>query len=234
MKLYAGTSGFAYKEWRGIFYPEKIQPGKMLAFYSEKLNAVEVNYTFYHMPTEKVLAPWREEVPEDFAFAIKAPRMITHFKRLKHVDEEADYFFKTLLTVLGGKLGPVLMQFPENFHADRARLETFLGLIPEKVRCAFEFRSESWHEAGIYDLLRESGHTLCTADTDEAPATDLHGEGSWGYLRLRRSDYGEAELSAWAKRVRELRWETAFVFFKHEDEARGPGEAIRFRELFCI
>ena len=111
MELHVGTSGYGYKEWKGIFYPEKISPKEMLRFYGERFNAVEINYTFYHMPTERILAPWAEQVPDDFVFALKAPRVITHLKRLKDVGEEADYFFRTL-SVLGKKLGAVLFQFP--------------------------------------------------------------------------------------------------------------------------
>jgi uncharacterized protein YecE (DUF72 family) len=230
MKLHVGTSGYAYKEWKGIFYPEKISPKEMLRFYGERLNAVEINYTFHHMPTARVLTPWAEHVPDDFVFALKAPQVMTHVKRLRDVGEEADYFFRTL-KVLGKKLGTVLFQFPGHFRANRPRLEEFLPLIPETVACAFEFRSPTWLEAGIPELLADGGHTLCTADADETPATESLGTAAWGYLRLRRSDYTEADLSRWAERVRGQPWERAFVFFKHEDEAKGPGEAVRFREL---
>lgn len=155
---------------------------------------------------------------------------MTHLKRLKDVEEEADYFFRTV-TVLGKKLGTVLFQFPAYFRANRPRLEDFLRLIPETVACAFEFRSPTWLEAGIPELLAGSGHALCTADADDAPAEEILGKAPWGYLRLRRSDYTEGDLSRWAERVRGQPWERAFVFFKHEDEAKGPGEALRFREL---
>jgi uncharacterized protein YecE (DUF72 family) len=230
MKLYVGTSGYAYKEWRGIFYPEKIDPKEMLRFYGARLGAVEINYTFYHMPTERVLASWTEQVPPDFVFTLKAPQVLTHRKRLKEVGEEAEYFFRTI-SVLGESLGAVLLQFPANFRANRPRLEEFLPLIPENIRCAFEFRSPTWLEEGIPELLAGSGHCLCTADSDEAPAGKIAGGSNWGYLRLRRSGYTEADLSEWAGRVRAQKWEKCFVFFKHEEEAKGPGEALRFREL---
>src|SRR5512146_1236000 len=110
MKLHVGTSGYGYKEWQGIFYPEKISPKEMLHFYGERLNAVEINYTFYHMPTEKILVPWAEQVPDDFSFALKAPQVITHLKQLRNVEEEIDYFFRTV-AILGEKLGAVLFQF---------------------------------------------------------------------------------------------------------------------------
>jgi uncharacterized protein YecE (DUF72 family) len=230
MKIHVGTSGYGYKEWKGIFYPEKISPKEMLRFYSERLGAVEINNTFYHMPTEGVLASWAEQVPDDFVFALKAPQVITHLKRLRNVDAEADYLFRTLL-VLKKRLGPVLFQFPKSFHADRPALENFLDLIPGNTSCVFEFRSPSWLEVEILDLLRKRGHSLCTADTDENPANEIITTASWGYLRLRRSDYTDADLSEWIGRILSQKWERAFVFFKHEEEAKGAEMAMRFRAL---
>ncbi len=230
MKLYIGTSGFGYKEWKGKFYPDKILPKEMLRVYSERLNAVEINNTFYHMPAEGVLASWAEQVPDDFVFALKAPQVITHLKRLRNVGEETGYLFRTLL-VLKRKLGPVLFQFPGSFRADRPALEAFLSLIPGNMSCAFEFRSPSWLDVEIPALLREKGFSLCIADTDEEPANEIIGTASWGYVRLRRSDYTDADLSQWMERVLSQKWERAFVFFKHEEEAKGPEMAMRFQEL---
>lgn len=230
MRLHVGTSGYGYKEWKGIFYPEKISPKEMLHFYGERFNAVEINYTYYHMPTERLLASWAEQVPDGFVFVFKAPQVITHVKRLKEVGEEAGYFFRTL-ALLEEKLGAVLCQFPASFRANLPRLETFLTLIPATVRCAFEFRSPTWLEAGVADLLRDRGHSLCTADTDETPARDIISTAAWGYLRLRRPGYTDADLAGWADRISTQSWERAFVFFKHEEEAMGPKMALRFREL---
>jgi len=229
MKIHVGTSGYGYKEWKGTFYPEKISPREMLRFYSERLGTVEINNTFYHMPTEGVLASWAEQVPGDFIFAIKAPQVITHLKRLRNVEEETDYLFRTL-SVLDMKLGPVLFQFPKSFRADRPALEDFLALIPD-MSCAFEFRSPSWLDAEILDLLRERGCSLCIADADENPTNEIINTAPWGYLRLRRSDYADADLSQWLERILSQKWERAFVFFKHEEEAKGAEMAMRFREL---
>jgi len=230
MKIHVGTSGYGYKEWNGIFYPEKISPKEMLRFYAERLSAVEINYTFYHMPTAGVLTSWAEQVPDDFAFALKAPQVITHLKQLRNVGEETEYFFKTL-SVLDRKLGPALFQFPKSFRANRPALEEFLALIPDNRHCAFEFRSPTWLDAGIPDLLRKRGCSLCIADADENPANEIISTAQWGYLRLRRSDYTEADLSQWLERILAQKWERAFVFFKHEEEAKGPEMAIRFLEL---
>ncbi|HTG81546.1 MAG TPA: DUF72 domain-containing protein [Geobacteraceae bacterium] len=234
MKFHVGTSGYGYKEWKGVFYPEKISPKEMLRFYGERLTAVEINYTFYHMPTERILASWAEQVPDGFAFALKAPQVVTHLKQLRNVGEEADYFFRTA-AVLGEKLGAVLFQFPKSFRADLPVLEDFLRLIPRGVHCAFEFRSPTWLAAGMPDLLRDRGHSLCTADTDEKPAQEIVGTAPWGYLRLRRTDYTDADLAQWLERMGAQRWERAFVFFKHEEEGAepmtGPDVALRFRAL---
>jgi uncharacterized protein YecE (DUF72 family) len=231
MKLYAGTSGFAYKEWKGRFYPEKISPKEMLRFYSGRLSTVEINNTFYRMPKGSVLRSWAEQVPDDFIFVLKAPQVITHLKRLRDVIEETEYLFRTL-SVLGKRLGPVLFQFPRSFRADRPAFEDFLDLIPSNTACAFEFRNPSWLDDDILDLLREKGSSLCVADTDEKPANEIIPTASWGYLRLRRSDYTDGNLSRWLERILSQKWERAFVFFKHEDDdAQGPEMAVRFREL---
>jgi uncharacterized protein YecE (DUF72 family) len=230
MKIYVGTSGYGYKEWKGKFYPDKISPKEMLRFYSERLSAVEINNTFYHMPTEGVLSSWAEQVPDDFVFALKAPQVITHLKRLRNVGEETEYLFRTL-SVLEKKLGPVLFQFPASFHADHPSMKEFLNLVPDNISCAFEFRSPSWLDGEIPDLLRERGHSLCIADTDEDPANEIISTATWGYLRLRRSDYTDAGLSQWMERILSQKWKKAFVFFKHEEEAKGPEMAERFHEL---
>lgn len=229
MKFYIGTSGYSYKEWRGIFYPEKISPHNMLHFYAEHLGAVEINNTFYRMPTADVLEAWTRQVPVNFVFAFKAPRMITHVKRLKNAGSEMQYLFRTL-SVLHLKLGPVLFQFPESFHANTAALAGFLDLIPDKMPCAFEFRHASWNNDEVWDLLHKRDCSLCTTDRDEIPAQDIVRTASWGYLRLRRSDYTDGDLASWLERIRRQKWKTAFVFFKHEDKARGPELAMRFEK----
>jgi len=230
MKIHVGTSGYGYKEWKGIFYPEKISPHDMLRFYGERFDTVEINYTFYHMPTVAGLTSWSEQVPDDFTFSLKAPQAMTHLKLLRNVAEETRYFFKTL-SVLEKKAGPALFQLPGSFRANQTVLEEFLALIPAGMACAFEFRSKSWFKKEILELLRARGCSLCIADTDEKPAGEIISTADWGYLRLRRSDYTEADLSKWLERILAQQWERAFVFFKHEEEARGPELAKLFREL---
>lgn len=230
MEIHVGTSGYGYKEWKGAFYPEKITPKEMLRFYSARLGVVEINNTFYHMPTPGVLKSWAEQVPDDFVFAFKAPRLFSHVKRLKDVNEEAAYLFKTL-AVLGRKLGPVLFQFPKSFRAQPEVLEKLLRMVPDGVSCAFEFRSASRLDSEIQDILRTSAASLCTADTDDDPANAIISTAPWGYLRLRRSDYSDEDLAQWKSRIIAQKWTRAFVFFKHEEKAKGAAMAMRFDEM---
>ena len=230
MKIYVGTSGYSYQEWKGKFYPEKIQAKEMLRFYSVRLGAVEINNTFYHMPKESLLLSWAGEVPDGFVFAIKAPQVITHMKRLRNVGQETEYLFNTL-SVLGKKLGPVLFQFPGSFHKDLSVFQDFLSMIPRDALCAFEFRSPSWTDASIMDLLHKRDFSLCVADTDEKSVDEITKTARWGYLRLRRSDYSDADLSLWLDRILSRRWKSAFVFFKHEEGAGGAEMAMRFLEF---
>jgi uncharacterized protein YecE (DUF72 family) len=230
MKIYVGTSGYGYKEWKGIFYPEKISPHDMLRFYGERFDTVEINYTFYHMPTVAGLYSWADQVPDDFLFALKAPQVITHMKILRDVGDETRYYFKTL-SVLKKRLGPALFQFPGSFRANPQVLEEFLHLIPKNSLCTFDFRSRSWFRKDILELLRARDFSLCTEDTDEKPVDEIVSTASWGYLRLRRSGYSDPDLSQWLERILAQSWERVFVYFKHEEEAKGPELARRFREL---
>ena len=231
MDLHAGTSGFAYKEWKGAFYPEDLANDRMLAFYAGELPAVEINNTFYRLPREGVLARWAEEVPDGFRFVIKASQKITHYKRLKDTDSETGYLLSAL-GALGAKLGAVLFQLPPNLKCDLPRLEAFLDLLPGTLAAAFEFRHPSWAEGGVREVLAARKVALVAADTDEEPwAGELPGTAPWGYLRLRRQDYDDAALAEWHRRIAATGWREAFVFFKHEDEAAGPRMARRFLEL---
>jgi uncharacterized protein YecE (DUF72 family) len=236
MRLYAGTSGFSYKEWKGIFYPEKLPAKGMLAFYAARLPAVEINNTFYRMPRGSLLEGWAGEVPEGFRFSLKASRRITHIKRLKDVEEETAYLIRTC-AVLKERLGVLLFQLPPYLKKDAARLDGFLRILPDGTRAAFEFRHESWLDEEIYGLLRERNCAVCVTETGQAPPaggeTPVVSTAGWGYLRLRRESYPETELRSWIARIRAAGWSEAFVFFKHEDEAAGPkmaGELVRLAE----
>ena len=230
MSIYVGTSGYSYKEWKGNFYPEKIPAKEMLRFYSERLSTVEINATFYRMPQTSMLENWKEQVPATFRFSLKAPQRITHFKRLKETDEETKYFFETA-SVLADELGVVLFQLPPNMKKDFARLEIFLTQLPAATRAAFEFRHPSWFDDDVLDLLRSQNRALCVSDTDDLPTTHIDKTADWGYLRLRRVNYSEENLTDWLGRIRDQNWKETFLFFKHEDEGTGPKLAAHFVEL---
>ena len=227
MRAFVGTSGYAYKEWKGRFYPEKIAANKMLNYYGQQFNGVEINNTFYRMPSERVLVNWYDEVPDSFVFVLKASRKITHFKRLKaEAEDELRYLLKTA-SVLRDKLGPTLFQLPPNLKKDLERLETFLGFLPKRWRAAFEFRHESWYDDDVYEALRGVNAALVIAETDEGSVPRV-ATADWGYLRLRKLEYTEPELHDWADWMSAQEWSDGFAFFKHEDTGGGPELARRF------
>jgi uncharacterized protein YecE (DUF72 family) len=230
MQVLVGTSGYSYKEWKGPFYPEKLPAGEMLRFYAQRLRTVEINNTFYRMPDETVLSRWSEEVPDDFAFSVKAPRRISHDKRLRETEPDVAEFLRRT-SVLGPKLGPVLFQLPPFMRKDLPRLEDFLGLLPEALRTAFEFRHPSWQDDSVYETLRARAAMLCIADTDEGE-TPLVSTSDAGYLRLRREQYDDADLRAWVEQIARQPWDRAYVYFKHENAGLGAKFAQRFNELW--
>jgi len=230
MDLHVGTSGYSYKEWKGIFYPEDLPASEMLHYYGSLLPSVEINNTFYRMPKASVLENWAEQVPDDFRFAVKASQRITHHRRLANADDEVDYLLTTLNT-LGPKLGVVLFQLPPNFKADASRLDDFLDLIPKGTPAAFEFRHKSWLDDEVYELLRKRDFAWCIADTESDEETPVISTASWGYLRLRKPGYSKAELKTWVKDIRSKGWDRAFVYFKHEDEGAGPKMAADFLKI---
>jgi uncharacterized protein YecE (DUF72 family) len=225
-----GTSGFSYKEWKGPFYPDDLANADMLRFYAQRLPAVEINNTFYRMPKASVLEGWAAQVPEDFRFAIKASRRITHIKRLKEPVDETRYLLDTL-GALGARLGVVLFQLPPNLKKDLARLDAFLALLGRRVPAAFEFRHESWEDDEVAACLAARGAALVAAETEEREDTPLRATAGFTYLRLRKMAYTEAELRAWLARLEDLRVEEAFVFFKHEDAGAGPRLAAELLSL---
>jgi uncharacterized protein YecE (DUF72 family) len=225
MNVRVGTSGFAYREWKGSFYPEKIAADAMLPYYASRFGAVEINNTFRRMPTGKVVAGWADQVPDDFRFVLKAPQHITHFRRLKGVAVPVRSFLK-VARELGRKQGPLLFQLPPNFKKDMARLAHLLGLLPKTVRAAVEFRHASWFDEEVYAALRAASVALAAVETEEGKSP-LVATAPFGYLRLRDAAYTDRQLRAWATAIRAQGWEDAWVFFKHEDEGRGPKLAAR-------
>lgn len=230
MDLYVGTSGYSYKEWKGKFYPEKLPQKQMLPYYGERFRSVEINATFFAVPKTSVLEGWANAVPEGFKFVLKAPKQITHVQGLKDAGDALARLLEGAAT-LNERGGPLLFQLPPTAKKDVPRLCSFLALLPPRCRAAFEFRHASWFDEEVFGLLREHHAALCLAEADNDLDVPFVATADWGYLRLRRPDYGDAELKTWAKRVRKQNWREAYVFFKHEDEGKGPQMAKRFLEL---
>lgn len=230
MRVACGTSGYNYDEWKGSFYPGELAKSKRLAYYASQLGAVEINYSFYRKPTVKALEGWARETPAGFTFVLKAWQRITHQARLKDAGELTRSFCDTART-LGDKLGPLLFQLPPNFKLDAPRLEAFLAELPDGIRGAFEFRHPSWFDERVYALLGARGCVLAAAESEELQAP-LVKTASWAYLRLRREEYDDAALDAWAERARAGGYDEVYAFFKHEDGAKGPRFAARFRSRF--
>ena len=229
MRVITGTSGFSYAAWKGSFYPRDLPSRRMLAWYASRLPAVEANATFYRLPRPETLASWREQVPTGFTFALKAPQRVTHVKRLRDAGDVVAAFYRAAAE-LGETLGPVLFQLPPTLARDLPRLQDFLALLPPGGRAAFEFRHPSWLDDAVLNTLARAGAALCIAEADES-STPALATAAFGYLRLRRASYGEADLHAWGERILAQPWSEAFVFFKHEDEARGPAFALAMREV---
>jgi uncharacterized protein YecE (DUF72 family) len=224
-----GASGFSYKEWLGRFYPPKLPGTKMLAYYSERLPTVEINYTFRAMPRRAMLEGWAAKTTPHFRFALKAPQRITHFARLRATGETLDYFLETT-RALGERLGPVLFQLPPDLVRDDALLTDFIEQIDRRVHAAFEFRNSSWFAAPVLEIMRSRGVALCIAETEKL-ASPVEATASHAYLRLRRESYDEPSLVQWAQQIRNLAQsaEEIFIYFKHE--AAAPELAIRLQTL---
>ena len=233
MNIRVGTSGWSYKEWKGSFYPPKLPARDMLSHYASCFSVVEVNNSFYRIPTEAVLAGWAAQVGPEFQFLLKASRRITHFHRLTDKDGSLEYFHRAV-DPLRARLGPTLFQLPPTFESDPLRLAGFLEKLPAGWPAAMEFRHPSWFNDRTYELPRLHDVALVAVDEDpaEGPGAPLVITSSWGYLRLRRTRYEEAALHRWADRIRSLAWERAYVFLKHEEGSpTGPAPALALQAI---
>lgn len=231
-----GTSGWAYKDWNGPFYPDEVKAKDRLSYISRRFPTLEINASFYRMPTDKAVAGWREQTPDDFLFAWKASRYITHNKKLNDPADSLAYMFERI-EGLGDKIGPVLFQLPPNLHRNDERLATFLKALPKKGRFAFEFRHPSWYDPAILDRLRDHGAAFCISDHHDAPApfevtadfVYLRGHGPGGRYHGR---YGEAALEDWAAHIR--RWRKnhdVFVYFDNDIKSAAPADAQQLIDI---
>jgi uncharacterized protein YecE (DUF72 family) len=226
MNILVGTSGWSYKQWKGSFYPADLPADDMLRHYAGRLPAVEINNSFYRIPKEKVLLDWAEQVPAAFRFVLKASRRITHINRLSHADDSLDYFLRTA-NCLGERMGPTLFQCPPSLRKNMELLRDFLARVPRTWRAAMEFRHESWYDDEVYEALRAHDMALVGVEEDEA-STPLVATASWGYLRLRKTEYGDDELRDWVERVHAQPWREVYLFLKHDEESTaGPDAAVR-------
>jgi uncharacterized protein YecE (DUF72 family) len=232
MNLWVGTSGYNYPEWKGSFYPEKISSTQMLPYYAERFSTVEINNTFYRMPTEKSVEGWNQATPERFKLTLKAPKRITHDARLKDCAESVQRLLQVAAT-LGPKLGTLLFQLPPFLRKDVALLDAFLEILPPHVCAAFEFRHASWLDDAVYERLKAKNLALCVADTENAH-TPTEITANYAYFRLRDEGYTPADLTRWAQAIREKTsdCEDVYVYFKHEEKGIGPEFARTFLHAF--
>jgi uncharacterized protein YecE (DUF72 family) len=232
VNLLAGTSGYAFKEWKGVFYPPEIGDDAWLGYYAGKFPTVEINNTFYRLPRQDVLRTWASEVPESFTFSVKASMRITHHARLKPACASALDFLLENTGVLGERLGPVLFQLPPNMEKDVQRLRGFLGLLPPNRRFTIEFRHESWFDEGVFAALREHDVAMCLNEQEEF-ACPIQATATWGYVRLHRLDYDAASLGNWASCIASQSWSDAYVYFKHDEgTGSGPPAVEAFTQAF--
>jgi uncharacterized protein YecE (DUF72 family) len=220
--VYVGTSGYNYPEWKGSFYPETLPASRMLPYYGERFSTVEINYTFYRMPTAKLVTGWAAQVPPTFRFTLKAPKRITHDRKLREVADLVRAFCEAAAE-LGPQLGALLFQLPPSFRKDLAVFDDFLAVLPPRLCAAFEFRHESWLDDAVYARLRDRNLALCIADS-ETRSTPVLATADYAYLRLRDEGYTEEHINQWAETVLDLaaRCRDVYVYFKHEDEGKGP------------
>jgi uncharacterized protein YecE (DUF72 family) len=223
--IFVGTSGYNYPEWKGSFYPADLAAAKMLPYYAARFPTVEINYTFYRMPSEKILAGWSQQSPPEFRFTLKAPRRITHDAKLVGCEDLTESFCRVAGT-LGPKLGALLFQLPPSLKKDLPRLDGFLASLPPKAPAAFEFRHASWFEEDVFARLRERGKALCVADSEKLE-TPLEVTADYGYFRLRDEGYQSLDIAEWGRKIAGLqsRCKEIFVYFKHEEEGKGPAFA---------
>ena len=229
--IWIGTSGYNYPEWKGTFYPVDLPAAKMLPYYAARFSTVEINYTFYRMPNEKLVGGWAAQTPDPYRLTLKAPRRITHDSRLRNTGELVDGFCR-VAGALGPKLGALLFQLPPNLKKDLALFDAFLSDLPPKAPAAFEFRHVSWLDDEVFDRLRRRNLTLCVADSEKL-STPVTVTADYAYFRLRDEGYTPDAIARWAEIIgRETSaCRDVFVYFKHEEAGTGPEFARQLIEF---
>ena len=220
--IWVGTSGYDYPEWKGSFYPADLPAAKRLPYYAERFSTVEINYSFYRLPSEKTFGEWAQLAFNPFSFTLKAPRRITHEARLQNCEDLLNTFC-TRAQSLGPKLGILLFQLPPWFRKNIPVLNAFTSLLPNGIRAAFEFRHESWYSDDIFLLLEDRGFALCITDSEDIK-TPLVMTADYAYFRLRDEGYQESDIARWANSIKQhtASLKDTFVYFKHEEEGKGP------------
>ena len=237
-RIHIGTSGWSYPSWRGPFFPKEVMVKHHLAYYATQFETAELNGVFYRTPSLDAVRGWREQTPDDFIFAWKASKFITHWKRLSERSVNSLALIEERLNILGDKAGPVLFQLPQRFEANAGRLTSFLTLLSPQRRYAFEFRHASWYTNEIFAILRKSGIALCISDHHHAPAPWI-ATASFVYVRGHgpggkyHGNYSDAELrqwtghiAAWRKQRREV-----FVYFDNDQKSAAPADALRLKTM---
>jgi uncharacterized protein YecE (DUF72 family) len=222
MTVWVGTSGYNYPEWKGSFYPSDLPSSKMLPYYAARFPTVEINYTFYRMPSEKLVAGWAAQTPDLYKLTLKAPRRITHDSRLKNCGELVSSFCRVAAS-LESKLGALLFQLPPNAKCDVPLFDASLEDLPPRVCAAFEFRHPSWFDDRILERLAARRLALCVADSEKL-STPVHVTADYAYFRLRDEGYTPADIARWAEIIgqRASGCRDVFVYFKHEEQGKGP------------
>jgi len=234
--LRAGCSGWHYRHWRGAFYPQDARPAQWFAHYAATFDTVELNNSFYRLPSEQAIRSWSQEAPPAFCFALKASRLITHFRRLEGVATALGVFFERV-RLLGEALGPILYQLPPDFERNDRRLDDFLSLLPPDLTHVFEFRHQSWWHSRVYERLEAAGAVFCMYDRG-ASSTPAVATAPDVYLRMHgpagdyAGTYSDDALRRWVHRLSELRWQRAWVYFNNDGGAAAPRDAVRLRELW--
>jgi len=228
-QLYCGTSGFAYSSWKPSFYPESLASGKFLSHYATRLNAVEINYTYWRIASAATFEKWIAATPPNFLFLPKAHMKITHSLKLAEAEEFTRFFLESLEPLrLANRLGPILFQLAPTFKADHERLANFVRLLPRNLRIAFEFRNATWFDETIYQVLRNANAGLCLAENENLETPHVL-TADFVYLRLRKPDYTESELGSIGYRTEQYlaNGYPTFAIFKHEETPAGALNAER-------